>query len=63
MPIFKLAMAVLVSLIPLNGLRVLSYSILFGCRISESRIGFGTVIIVDNFAVERARLGWKSNNE
>jgi acetyltransferase-like isoleucine patch superfamily enzyme len=57
MPIHKLVLAALVSLLPVNGLRVLGYRILFGYRISESHIGFGTVIVVDRLSMEKARVG------
>jgi acetyltransferase-like isoleucine patch superfamily enzyme len=53
----KLALAVLVSLLPVNGLRILGYRLLFGYQISESRIGFGTVIVVDRFVAAKIRLG------
>jgi acetyltransferase-like isoleucine patch superfamily enzyme len=35
----------------------LGYRVLFGYHIYKSRIGFGTVIVVDDFVVEKARLG------
>lgn len=57
MPIFKLVMAVLISFMPFNRLRVLGYRIFLGYQILESRIGFGTVIIVDKFTSHKARLG------
>ena len=57
MPIFKLLVAMLVSLLPFNGLRVLGYRILFRYHISESQLGFGSVIVVDNVSIEKARLG------
>ena len=57
MPIFKLLVAMMVSLLPFNGLRVLGYRILFGYRITESQLGFGSVIVVDNVSMEKARLG------
>jgi acetyltransferase-like isoleucine patch superfamily enzyme len=57
LPTLKLALAVLVSLLPFNGLRVLGYRLLFGYQISESRIGFGTVLVVDRFVAEKIRLG------
>lgn len=57
MPIFKLALAVLVSLMPVNGLRVLGYRILFGYHISESKIGFGTVMVVESLSIEKAGVG------
>ena len=53
----KLTLAALVSLLPINGLRVLGYRLLFGYQISESKIGFGTVIAVDSFSIEKASVG------
>lgn len=58
MPIFKVALAILVSVLPLNSLRVLGYRLLFGCRIDKSRIGFGTIIAVDEFAVTKSKIGF-----
>jgi acetyltransferase-like isoleucine patch superfamily enzyme len=57
MPIFKLILAAMVSLLPVNGLRVLGYRVLFGYHISQSHIGFGTVIVVDSLSIEKARVG------
>ena len=57
LPALKLTLAGLVSLLPLNGLRVLGYRILFGYHISDSKIGFGTVIVVDNLVLEKVRIG------
>jgi len=46
----KMLLPLLVSLIPLNGLRVFLYRLLFGYRIGRNvRIGFGTVISVQSF--------------
>ena len=57
MPIFKLLMAMLISLMPINGLRLLGYRVLLGYHISDSQIGFGTVIVVDQVSIEKAKLG------
>lgn len=58
MPIVKVAFALLVSLLPLNALRVLGYRLLFGYRIGDSRIGFGTIIAVDEFTLAKSRIGF-----
>ena len=58
MPIFKVALAVLIGFLPLNFLRVLGYRLLFGYRIASSRIGFGTIIAVDEFAITKSRIGF-----
>jgi acetyltransferase-like isoleucine patch superfamily enzyme len=57
MPIVKVAAALLIGILPLNVLRVLGYRLLFGYRIVDSRIGFGTVIAVDKFSVTKSRIG------
>jgi acetyltransferase-like isoleucine patch superfamily enzyme len=44
-------------LMPINGLRLLGYRVLLGYHISDSQIGFGTVIVVDQVSIERAKLG------
>ncbi|MCC6299983.1 MAG: hypothetical protein IT314_11845 [Anaerolineales bacterium] len=58
MPIAKVAFAVLVSLLPLNTFRVLGYRLLLGYKISNSRIGFGTIIAVDEFSISKSRIGF-----
>ena len=58
MPIFKVALAVLIGFLPLNFLRVLGYRLLFGYRIASSRIGFGTIIAVDEFSITRSKIGF-----
>lgn len=58
MPVFKFAVAILISLLPLNALRVLGYKLLFGYRIAKSRIGFGSVLAVDSAALTNARIGF-----
>lgn len=56
MPYFKIAVAFLVSILPLNSLRVLGYKLLLGYRIVGSRIGFGTIIAVDGATIKNARI-------
>lgn len=58
MPVFKVAVAVLISILPLNTLRVLGYKLLFGYRIDKSRIGFGTIVAVDDATITNARIGF-----
>ncbi len=58
MPILKVALAILVGFLPLNFLRVLGYRLLFGYRIASSRIGFGTIVAVDEFSLSRAKIGF-----
>jgi acetyltransferase-like isoleucine patch superfamily enzyme len=57
-PIFKVAVAILVSLLPLNALRVLGYRLFFGYRIVGSNIGFGTIIAVDGATITNTRIGF-----
>ncbi len=58
MPIVKVALAVLVSILPINFLRVLGYRTFFGYRIENSRLGFGTIIAVDEFSISKSRIGF-----
>ncbi len=51
----KLVLAVLVSILPFNALRLLGYRLL-GYKIS-GRIGFGTVIAVAEARIEKAKIG------
>jgi acetyltransferase-like isoleucine patch superfamily enzyme len=53
---FKIVLATLISLLPLNGLRVLGYHLL-GYKIQDSRIGFGTIIAVDEALIEACKIG------
>ena len=53
---FKIVLAAMVSLLPLNGLRVLGYRLL-GYRVQGSQIGFGTIIAVDEALVESSKIG------
>lgn len=57
MPFIKIAVAFIVSLLPLNGLRVFGYRFLLGYRLGGSRVGFGTVIAVDRATITKAKLG------
>lgn len=52
----KIVLAALISLLPLNGLRVLGYRLL-GYRIRNARIGFGTIISVDEAILESCKVG------
>lgn len=52
----KIVLAVIIGLLPLNGLRVLGYGLL-GYRIQNSRIGFGTIIAADEVWIDSARIG------
>jgi acetyltransferase-like isoleucine patch superfamily enzyme len=51
----KLVLAALISIVPINALRVLGYRLL-GYKIS-GRVGFGTVIAVSEARIEKCKLG------
>jgi acetyltransferase-like isoleucine patch superfamily enzyme len=52
----KIVLSALISLLPLNGLRVLGYRLL-GYRIQNSRIGFGTLIAAEEVWIDSAKIG------
>jgi acetyltransferase-like isoleucine patch superfamily enzyme len=58
MPVVKVALAFLISILPLNMLRVLGYRLLLGYQIDGSRIGLGTILAVDNATISNARIGF-----
>ncbi len=58
MPVIKVAFAILIGALPLNALRVLGYRMLFGYQIDKSRIGFGTIIAVDEFLISKSNIGF-----
>lgn len=53
---FKIALATIVALLPLNGLRVVGYRLL-GYHIRGAHIGFGTIIAVDEAVIKSCRIG------
>jgi len=57
MPVLKVALALLVSLLPINVLRVLGYRALFGYSTADARIGFGTIVAVDEASIEKSKIG------
>jgi acetyltransferase-like isoleucine patch superfamily enzyme len=52
----KIVLAALISLLPLNGLRVFGYRLL-GYHLQDSQIGFGTIIAVDEVSMESCKVG------
>jgi len=52
----KIIFAAFISLLPLNGLRVLGYRLL-GYRIRDARIGFGTILAIDEAILESCKIG------
>lgn len=53
----KFIIAIFISVLPLNILRVFAYQKIFNYKISESKIGFGTLILVDHYNVYRVKIG------
>ncbi|MFN8427460.1 MAG: hypothetical protein U0X87_14535 [Anaerolineales bacterium] len=58
MPIFKVALAVLIGFLPLNFLRVLAYRLLFGYRITLVPNRIWAIIAVDEFAITKSRINY-----
>ena len=56
MKTFRTALAALISVLPLNALRVVGYRLL-GYRIEGAKIGFGTIIAVDEALIESCKIG------
>jgi acetyltransferase-like isoleucine patch superfamily enzyme len=52
----KIVLAALISLLPLNGLRLLGYRLL-GYQIRSARIGFGTIVAVDEAVFDSCTIG------
>lgn len=52
----KIILAAFISILPLNGLRVLGYRLL-GYQVHGARIGFGTIIAVDAALLESCKIG------
>lgn len=52
-----LAIAALVSILPVNALRCLGYRLLFGYTIRNSRIGLGTMLVAENAHLENCHIG------
>ncbi len=53
----KMVVGLLISLLPVNGVRCVAYRMLLGYEIVDSRIGFGTVLAVDRARIVRSSLG------
>jgi acetyltransferase-like isoleucine patch superfamily enzyme len=58
MLMLRILLAALISILPLNALRVFGYRLLLGYQISGSRLGFGTVIAVDEAFLTNTKLGF-----
>ncbi len=54
----KLALAVVISILPLNFLRVFAYKFILGYKIKGAKIGFGTIIAVDKAEIAACKIGW-----
>jgi len=53
----KLLVAVSISFLPINSLRVFLYKKVFNYNISKSNIGFGTILVVQNCSLENVSIG------
>ena len=58
MPVFKIALSLLISVLPFNFLRVIAYRLFLAYRIDRSKIGFGTIIAVDQVDIVNAKIGF-----
>jgi acetyltransferase-like isoleucine patch superfamily enzyme len=58
MPALKVLLSFLISILPLNFLRVIAYRQFMGYRIDGSKIGFGTIVAVDQVDIENAKIGF-----
>lgn len=54
---FKVMLAGVISILPINALRVLGYRML-GYQVYKSKIGFGTVMAVAAAHLDRCKIGW-----
>jgi acetyltransferase-like isoleucine patch superfamily enzyme len=53
----KKYIAFLISIFPASKIRVILYRLFFGYNIRNSRIGFGTIIVVESFNINKASIG------
>jgi len=53
----RLVVAAMISILPINILRVLAYHIILGYDIRDAHIGFGTVIAVEKASMHTCKLG------
>tara|TARA_R110002050_G_scaffold167503_4_gene298359 strand:+ start:3933 stop:4559 length:627 start_codon:yes stop_codon:yes gene_type:complete len=53
----KMLVAKIISLLPLNFLRVIFYKTIFKYKIINSKVGFGTIIVVDSFDADSVFIG------
>ncbi len=54
----KLILAVLISLLPFNFLRLFAYRFLLSYKIKGAKIGLGTIIAVDHAEIDPCKIGW-----
>lgn len=57
MRIMQRILAIIVSYLPLNSLRIWGYRTFFGYTITDSKIGLGTVIAVRKAEITKAQIG------
>lgn len=53
----KMLIAIIISILPTKRLRILAYNLVFGYKISNSKIGIGTIIAIDGAQIENSRIG------
>ena len=54
----KLVFATLISILPFNFLRILAYRVILRYKIIGARLGFGTIIAVDDAEIGACKIGW-----
>jgi len=54
----KLVLATLISVLPFSFLRVTAYRFLLGYKIVDAKLGFGTIIAVDDAEIGACQIGW-----
>jgi acetyltransferase-like isoleucine patch superfamily enzyme len=54
----RLVLAVFICVLPFNFLRVFAYKFILGYKITDAKIGFGTIIAVDKAEIAACKIGW-----
>lgn len=54
----KLVLATLISVLPFNFLRILAYRVILGYKIMGAKLGFATIIAVDDAEIGACKIGW-----
>jgi acetyltransferase-like isoleucine patch superfamily enzyme len=53
----RLILAVIISIVPLSMIRIMLYRLFFRYDIRSSKIGFGTIIAIDNLSIDHVCIG------